>query len=287
MELHPATDKIMNPVLLRGDIWEPLETAIFIRLATNSKIVFDIGANIGWYTMIASKVIGDDGIVIAFEPQIDISLILSRNVMRNQLRNVEVLQMAVSDQEATAIFVTTPNHVGDHHLANLKAGETGDVVHVTTIDSQCTRINASVDLIKLDTQGAELAAFRGLKAQMRTGDSKPVIISEFWPHGMKRFGSDAGDYVSELEASGYEAFLIDHFVLRPISMSELRHRAKTDLAPVDLAYVDLVLIPCNDPRKALIESFISRYGGLERYWHFRLRPILAWCRRMMRRHTNI
>jgi len=72
---------------------------------------------------------------------------------------------------------------------------------------------------KIDHQGAELAIFRGMHACLSAQPRKPVIITEFWPHGLRRFGTEAADFIDLIESFGYEAFVIDDFgkAARPIS----------------------------------------------------------------------
>ena len=288
MELHPPTDRHFNPHILRDGVWEPTETALFSAFLATSETVFDIGANIGWYSLVAGTTLKGSGRVVAFEPEPTIGAILERNIVRNGLQNVEVVRAAVADREASARFVTTPHHVGDHHLVDGPTSEPTTTVATTSVDAQRRRLGGTVDLIKIDTQGAELAIFRGMHELLSTQSRKPVIITEFWPHGLRRYGASAADLIDLMESSGYEAFLIDDLAkaARPIGFEDLRHRSKTDLAPADLRYIDLVLVPIGDSRRSSIEPFLQPYGSIEARWRYRLRPTLGWLKRRLGALSN-
>src|SRR5262245_61208343 len=68
MELHPAGDEIITPQMLRDGAWEPHESKIFLDIARGSSLVVDIGANIGWYAILAALATNGHGRVAAFEP---------------------------------------------------------------------------------------------------------------------------------------------------------------------------------------------------------------------------
>jgi len=283
MELHPPPDRIMNPVLIRDGVWEPTETALFSALLASCKTVFDIGANIGWYSLIAGKILEGTGRVVAFEPEPSIGAILERNILRNRLTNVEVVRAAVADRETSAFFVTSSDNVGDHHLVGGPSSESTTTVSMTSIDAQWQRLGLAIDLIKIDTQGAELAIFRGMRALLSAQQRKPVIITEFWPQGLRRYGAEAAAFIDLIESWGYEAFVIDDFAkaATPIEFRYLRHRSKTDLAPVDGVFIDLLLVPIGDPRRVLIEPLLRHYGWVEAMWRYSLRPTMAWCKRRL------
>ncbi len=284
LELHPPTDHIMNPQIIRDGVWEPTETALFSALLEHSKTVFDIGANIGWYSLIAGKILERSGRVVAFEPEPTVGAILERNILKNRLTNVEIVRAAVADQTTSASFVTSSSNVGDHHLVEGPTNASTTTVSVTSVDAHWQRLGVPIDLIKIDTQGAELAIFRGMRALLTAQPRKPVIITEFWPHGLWRFGAEAAALIDLIESFGYEAFLIDDVAkaVRPINFRDLRHRSKTDLAPLDRMSADIVLIPIGDARRALIDPYLRPYGWVEAMWRYRLRPTMSWYKRRLK-----
>ena len=76
-------------------VYEPLETRIFKRLINRNDVVFDVGANIGYYTLIATKLVGEKGRVFAFEPEPTNFSLLEKNVKLNGYKNVVLMQKAV------------------------------------------------------------------------------------------------------------------------------------------------------------------------------------------------
>ncbi len=285
LRLHPESDKIMTPVLLKTGIWEPTETRVFLALLQDARTVLDIGANIGWYATLAGLKLRGRGQVVAFEPAPQVFALLAENVARNGLHdNVTVINGAVADRRGDARFAITPDHVGDHHL--VVGDEAGAIsIPVTTVDAVRAELGRDIDLIKIDTQGAELCIFRGMMSTLAEQERKPILISEFWPLGLNRMESSALELLSEWQKAGYLAYRIDSKAdcLRPVSFSRLSARVTTDLAPDGSRFIDLVLIPRGDPRAELIVPFVKPYPIHIDAW-VRVRQILGtWKRRFHRR----
>ena len=90
-------DRVIATHLLGDEIWEPSETAAFLAQAREGMCVFDVGANIGYYTLLAARAVGSSGRVYAFEPEPVNFLLLTRNVAENRLTNVRLVDAAVSN----------------------------------------------------------------------------------------------------------------------------------------------------------------------------------------------
>ncbi len=104
---------------LKGDRWllatrssfffgtyEPAQTALFCKVVKPGDVVYDVGAHFGYYTLLASKLVGTEGRVLAFEPSPPNLARLYRHIELNRCSNVQVLELAVSDREGIAHFET-------------------------------------------------------------------------------------------------------------------------------------------------------------------------------------
>jgi len=191
---------------------EPLIQDVFAEHVKRGGVVWDIGANIGFYSLIASRCAGT-GRVIAFEPLPANLDAIRRNVALNRIENVEIVPVALGDSEGTAELKL---HAQQTWAKLDTSADTGfqqelDVAgHVTvalsTIDRQLQSLPAP-DLVKIDIEGAEVAALRGASTLLST--HRPTIICEL--HG-------TNDAVCELlESHGYS--------LRSIETPEIEPRA--------------------------------------------------------------
>jgi FkbM family methyltransferase len=147
--------------------YEPTQTRLFEELVKPADVVYDIGAHFGYYTLLSSKLVGDRGRVIAFEPSPANLARLYRHIELNRRINVQVLELAVSDHEGTAHFETrTGSGVG--HLADDGPLE----VKLTTLDSLSQLPLPQV--MKIDVEGAEVGVLNGAKSLF--SKCKPVIF---------------------------------------------------------------------------------------------------------------
>lgn len=168
--------------LAKGSLHEPTSTRLVKEKVKEGDIVLDLGANIGYYTLLFSRLVGDKGKVIAFEPAPESFELLVRNVRLNNCQNVEVHKAAVSDRTGGARLFLNQRHIPDHRLYDSGDGRKSiDVWAVRLDDLDLERI----DFIKMDIQGAEWKALRGMLGLI---DRNPSVklLAEFWPWGMDK-----------------------------------------------------------------------------------------------------
>jgi FkbM family methyltransferase len=117
--------------------------------------VIDIGANIGYYTVHLSNLVGSNGTVFAFEPDPLNFSILEKNVKLNDCKNVVLINKAVSNScGATTLFQNSENS-GGHSLINSENIQKTITVDTITLDDYFKNITISIDLVKIDVEGAE------------------------------------------------------------------------------------------------------------------------------------
>lgn len=167
--------------------YEPEVAAAFRQYCRSGMTVFDIGANAGHHLLLLSKLCGPEGHLHAFEPVPENVACLSETLRLNRLSNVTLHELAVSDGEGTAEFKFNGVFDGFGCLAQGGHGRSADravprgSIRVQTIDLDtfCERFRiSSVDLIKVDIEGAELLALRGMTRTLRA--HLPVLIMELW-----------------------------------------------------------------------------------------------------------
>ncbi len=129
----------------------------FERLVEPGSVVYDIGANVGYFSLLASVLAGPKGQVTAFEPLPRNIRYLMRHVQINHLENVRVIEAAVSDHDGDAAFNLGPSSAMGH-----LASEGELKVRMVSLDVLLAEGQLDPpDVIKLDVEGAEYAALRG------------------------------------------------------------------------------------------------------------------------------
>src|SRR3990167_6694466 len=109
-------DKYVGELIASTGQYEPYESKLLIKNIKDGDIVIDVGANIGYYTLLFAKKVGENGKVFAFEPDSASFAILEKNIKDNKFRNVEAFNIALSDkQEDLSLFISSEN-LGDHRL---------------------------------------------------------------------------------------------------------------------------------------------------------------------------
>jgi FkbM family methyltransferase len=179
--------------------YEPAETAVMRRLIAPGMSVLDIGANIGYYTLLFANLVGPEGKVHAFEPAPKALRLLRKNINANTLTNVIVHACAAGADITEERLYLNDYNAGDNRIYK-SDGMESVAITVRTIDSLVPE-NQRVDFIKMDVQGYEWHVIRGAK-RIIEGD-RPSIVLEFSPRGIARCGGSAKDLLRYLEHRGY------------------------------------------------------------------------------------
>jgi FkbM family methyltransferase len=207
MFLDP-TDSIVSPMLLRDGYFEPYETTLIESEVKPGDVVLDIGANIGYYTLIFARLVGEKGRVYAFEPDPTNYRLLKKNVRANGYQNVIFVNKAVAETSGPLSLYLCPDNKGDHRIFESEDNRSAIPIEATTLDEHFAEYQGKIDFIKMDIQGSEGRAVRGMQGLLRKyRDVK--IITEFWPAGLRRSGIEARDYLADLERQGFRLFRID------------------------------------------------------------------------------
>lgn len=170
-------------------------------------IVADLGANIGYFTLITAELVGPKGHVFAFEPDPVNFKILSRNINHNGYRNVTLIDAAVANFDGyTKLYLSDSNQAA-HRIWGTK-GNKYRRVKVIKLDTFFKKRSLKVDLIKMDIEGGEPAALAGMKNLIRISKSI-ILITEFWPFGINSSGGTVKQYLESLVDMGFVVYDID------------------------------------------------------------------------------
>jgi FkbM family methyltransferase len=209
MMLHDfKCDKWISPLLAAGKLFEPFETEWIQNLVRPGDTALDIGAHIGFYTLLLARLVGPTGRVLSFEPDPVNFALLQQNVVLNGYTNVGLYNVALSNRAGTATLHLCGDNAGDHRI--WQAPETRPSVQVSTVvlDQFLEAAQPRIHFIKMDIQGAEAAALDGMKAMLRR-QPQVNLITEFWPFGMRGFGASAERFLQLLSDLQFHLYLID------------------------------------------------------------------------------
>jgi FkbM family methyltransferase len=208
--------------LATREIYEPFETALFKKAIKPGQTVLDIGANIGYYTLIAAKIVGPRGKVYAFEPDPDNFSLLKKNVEINGYANVVLINKAVSDKTKTAPFFLNKTNKGDHRLYDSNDGRPSILVQTVKLDDFFKKLNSKIHFIKMDIQGSEAMALEGLKATIKN-NSRIKLMTEFWPYGLNQAGHSPSDYLKTLKTLKFKLWEISEKekTMRPAQIRDI------------------------------------------------------------------
>jgi FkbM family methyltransferase len=189
---------------------EPLTEFLFQRLLQPGMTVLDVGANIGLYTVLGGRRVGNRGRVIAVEP-VDLARArLKDNVALNGLENVVDIVPTALWSADTQVEMAPPEspsiHLGGYHVA--QPGNGAFLVGALTLDRLVQQRGLdSLDVVKIDVEGSEPAVLAGGVETIRR--FRPVIIMEVSIGAAAGLGLDYGGAFRELRQSGYRCFVLN------------------------------------------------------------------------------
>jgi FkbM family methyltransferase len=207
--------------------WEPGVTHLFESLLQPGMVVVDAGAHIGYFSLLAARRVGPTGKVFAFEPAPSNFGLLVKNIEINGYRNIIMpVRKAILDKTGTTNLLLRPDSVGHSiHPETLGKGETVVEVEATTLDDFFAAQRwPAVHLVKMDIEGAEPAAFRGMTELLERNRTLYVIV-EYIPLVLRRAGEDPFEFLTEIRNLRLKIYFIGGGVeLKPLD-DKLARRA--------------------------------------------------------------
>jgi len=204
------TDYAVGHTIARTGIYEPEVSATLRQVLDEGETFVDVGANIGWFSLLGASLVGPTGRVVAIEPNpINVAL-ARRSAQENGFDNIEVLAVALA-QEPGAVALETDGSNG--RVIPIEGPPAGPVVASFVVaayplDKLLTDAGIGrVDVMKIDVEGAEPLALGGASGTIAR--DRPVLISEFFPLALDSspWGSARG-YLHMLRELGYRLSVI-------------------------------------------------------------------------------
>lgn len=202
------SDLVISENLLFSNNWEEYETKLFKKNIKKGDTILDIGAHIGYYTLIAANLVGRKGKVYAFEPDPKNFKLLEKNVKENKYKNVILVNKAVTRSNGKIKLFLSKENTGDHRIYSSDDQRENISIESIYLDDFFKNQNIKINLIKMDIQGAELEALKGgVKTLKKNPNVK--IFTEFWPSGLKLNQGSAEEYLKLLASFSLNFYKIN------------------------------------------------------------------------------
>lgn len=200
-------DRRIAPIeALNFGSYEKTEADIVIKLIEPRYRLFDIGANVGWYSLHIAKAYRDV-IIYAFEPVPATFNYLKKNVELNGANNISVYNFGFSNHSSDVVFYVYPGGCGNASVANVSGNENVEEIKCTVkrLDEFVEQNKTGVDFIKCDVEGAELFVYEGGINALKK--YKPVVFTEMLRKWSAKFDYHPNEIIALLSGIGYKCYV--------------------------------------------------------------------------------
>jgi FkbM family methyltransferase len=203
-------------------IYDEDEIAFLRRTLREGDVFLDVGANVGYYSLVASQLVGP-GMVHAFEPIPENRGVLRETVERNGIGNIVICPMAVGNSRGTIGLYVGAEDLGNSGWASIvPAQRRRSVVFVNTVTLDAYIAAQGIQrvrLVKIDVEGSEPGVIAGM-ARLIDGDAAPDILCEVNPWLLGQQGLDSTSITKPLAAAGYEIYRLGASANMPVPPTE-------------------------------------------------------------------
>ena len=207
--LEWGEDQLQQTLYATGHHYEEEVTAWLEGLDLEGRTVLDVGAHVGFYTLLLARRVGPGGQLVAFEPQPQLSAAVEHALdAAGAAAWARVLRQAAGDQDGS-LTLRVSKDSGRTTAGRLPDGE------ASTIDVPMVRLDTWLKsglepaLIKIDIEGAEWLALQGLEKTL-AGESAPMLVVEVHPPQIEDLGGSQRAMLENLESLGYRLWRLHH-----------------------------------------------------------------------------
>lgn len=209
--VHGDCKELVERYIYYFGVWEPPITDCIRRRLTVGDTFIDVGANIGYFSLLASTLVGDSGKVVSIEASPTIFRVLEHHLETNGVLNARTINYAVLDQESTvSLFRGSAGNSGQTTTRLIVGREFECEVKADRLDRLITAQEVrTARIIKIDVEGAEWAVIAGMVAVLENGRDDLEIIVEVSPESLAVLDRTPQDLFSVFAKHGYQPYLLD------------------------------------------------------------------------------
>jgi len=201
LALDTADVAVSNDMIVRST-YETHLTAFMKDHVQPGMTVVDVGANVGYFSMLCSAIVGEEGRVLAFEPNTENARLFLLSVFKNKTSNIELHPIALAPHRGKAVFTPHQGSNGGLITSDLEQAVMNPNCQIVPTARLDDMVEGRVDFIKLDVEGAEGLVMAG--AQRILENYRPIVTSEYSPEMLGRIsGVGPADYLRQFTRLGY------------------------------------------------------------------------------------
>ncbi len=238
---HTA-DMIQRHIYVFG-VWEPAMSERIARYLRPGDVCLDFGANIGYFSLLAARMVGPSGRVVAFEPVPSIVAKLRANIAANGFANIDVQPVVASDVDAEfEVFCGPASNSGTSGTEPVAGGASEGLVNsVVAAHAVPRELWERVRLVKIDVEGHEMRVLLGLKSLLDVLATDAAVVVEVAPGRLRSHGESAEALMSFMTSRGFSSAVLENdysasFYANPHSV----HPIPVTAAPTE--QVDMIFV---------------------------------------------
>lgn len=189
-------------------VYGELDTKIIREEIHEGDIVIDVGANIGYYTLIFAQLVGSSGKVFAFEPESKNFEILKKNIKINNYQNIVAEQKIVSDKSGIVKLFIAEHGIVGHRINQQKSSQKFIEVESIILDNYIKKLNLDnkINFIKIDVEGSEPKVLEGTKEIIQKSNQLK-IFTEFNREAVEEYGIEPKEMIDLFYRNGFKIYL--------------------------------------------------------------------------------
>lgn len=197
--IFPEYDTLISGMIQNFGTWEPFEQSWISSNVFPGSVVYNLGANIGYHSIVSSNSQKGSGRVVAVEASKDLCEIIERNCQNKNIDNIEVFNLAITDRDGSRTIYYSESNCGDNRVSNSNAGDRSEQIESTTINNLIEEVGEEPDVIIMDIQGWETHVLNS----MRKTDKKVKCLFEFTPNFIIEMGFSVEKEIKNIIDSGW------------------------------------------------------------------------------------
>ena len=209
--IHSSVDRIISERIFRDGYWEPFETSLLLASLREGHSFLDVGANIGYFTILAASIVGEGGGVYSFEPEPVNFRLMLKSLSHNKLSNrVKAMRVALSNRDSDEKLFLSIDNLGDHQLYPDEKNRNSISVTLRHGSRLLSNDFRYLDFVKIDVQGSEYEVLDGLMPMFLGLPSPPRMLIELTPYSLRTAGASGEALINLLREFGAHLWLVDH-----------------------------------------------------------------------------
>lgn len=211
LQTHDPSTDLLSRKLHAERQWEPFETKLWVASQQAEAVVVDVGANLGYFSLLSAQHERKASRIFAFEPAADNVALLSYNLDLNDAqRCVDVHAIALGDCDTNGSLHRNEDNRGDHQIYPGDGERVKESIAVRQGADLLSPMVSHINLLKVDTQGSEYGVILGLLPLLRASGDGLRILLELTPYSLRLANSSGRALVTLVASLGLPLWIVDH-----------------------------------------------------------------------------